>query len=313
VVDQELHGVVVTGRGRGAELLADERVLDRIEEVFGLRVVPGTLNVRLSHPFDRTLPTRYVAGSDINPDWEAATGQAGYHLAPVLVAERYRGVAFQADEPGYPEDLVEIMCEVHLRSVLGLEDGDPFAATVTPHAEPRLAPRAGRNLAAALGSSVFFVLAPGVVAGLIPWRLTRWRAREPYPWPIRVMGVVLLVTGVVVVVSAFARFVREGSGTPAPVAPTRRLVIGGLYRHVRNPMYVAVLAAIVGQAFLLGRPRLLVYGAVVAIAFATFVQLYEEPRLLRAFGAEYEEYRRAVPGWWPRLRPWRGGGESPRP
>ena len=130
---QELHGVVVAGMGRGAELLADERVLDRIEEVFGLRVVPGTLNMRLDAPCDRTLATRYVAASDIDPGWEAVTGQAGYHLVPVLVAERYRGIAFQADEPGYPKDLVEIMCEVHLRSTLGLEDGDPFAVAVRVH------------------------------------------------------------------------------------------------------------------------------------------------------------------------------------
>jgi protein-S-isoprenylcysteine O-methyltransferase Ste14 len=172
---------------------------------------------------------------------------------------------------------------------------------------------AGRTARAALGSSLFFVLAPGVVAGLIPWLITKWRPEDPYPWPIRAMGAVLLVTGAVVVVSAFARFVTEGSGTPAPVAPTRRLVTGGLYRHVRNPMYVAVLAAIVGQALVLGRPSLLVYGAVVAIAFATFVRFYEEPTLLRTFGAEFEEYRRAVPGWRPRLRPWTPGGDrSPR-
>lgn len=116
---------MVTGLGRGADLLAATQVLDRIEEVFGLRVVPGTLNVRLDAPFDRTLTTSYVPASDIDPGWEAATGQTGYHLVPVLVAERYRAIAFQADEPGYPEDLVEIMCEVHLRSTLGLEDGRP--------------------------------------------------------------------------------------------------------------------------------------------------------------------------------------------
>jgi CTP-dependent riboflavin kinase len=125
--------MAVAGLGRGAELLADERVLDRIEEIFALRVVPGTLNVRLDDPLDRSLATRYVAASDIDPGWEAATGQSGYHLVPVLLAGRYRGIAFQADEPGYPEDLVEIMCEVHLRSRLGLDDGDPFAATVRVH------------------------------------------------------------------------------------------------------------------------------------------------------------------------------------
>ena len=167
----------------------------------------------------------------------------------------------------------------------------------------------GDRSAAAVGSSLFFLLAPGVVAGVIPWWITRWRTGDPYLWPIRVLGVVMLVAGTIVLVSAFARFVTEGSGTPAPVAPTQRLVIGGLYRNVRNPMYVAVLATIVGQALFLGRVALLPYGAVVAIAFVVFVHLYEEPALLRTFGEDYEEYRRAVPGWWPRLRPWTPRGD----
>jgi protein-S-isoprenylcysteine O-methyltransferase Ste14 len=300
----ELHGVVVPGRGRGAALLADDRVLDRIEKLFGVRVVPGTLNLRLDAPFDQTRATRYMAASDVDPGWEAATGQAGYHLAPVLVEGRYRGIAFQADEPGYPEDLVEIMCEVHLRSTLGLEDGDPISSTVLPVGESGSVSHAGRRASAALGSTVFFALAPGVVAGLLPWSITRWRAADLLPWPARAVGVALLATGGLVLISAFARFVTEGLGTPAPVAPTERLVIGGLYRYVRNPMYLAVLAAIVGQALILGRVALIAYGTVVAVAFVVFVRLYEEPTLRETFGDAYETYRRAVPGWWPRLRPW---------
>ena len=296
----DLHGVVVAGLGRGAELLAGERVLDRIEQVFGLRVVPGTLNVRLDAPFDRSLAAPYVAASDIDPGWETATGQSGYHLAPVLVAGRYRGIAFQADEPGYPEDLVEIMCEVHLRSALGLKDNDPISATVRPvsGSPPR------RMVGAAVGSAVFFALAPGIVAGLLPWSVTRWRVADPPSWPVRTLGLALLVVGGLVLISAFARFVTEGLGTPAPVAPTERLVVGGLYRYVRNPMYLAVLASIAGQALILGRVALLAYGAVVAVAFVVFVRLYEEPTLRATFGDAYEAYRRAVPGWWPRLRPW---------
>jgi protein-S-isoprenylcysteine O-methyltransferase Ste14 len=300
----ELHGVVVPGRGRGAELLADDRVLDRIEILFGVRVVPGTLNVRLATPFDRSGATRYVAASEVGPGWEAATGQAGYHLAPVLVEGRFRGIAFQADEPGYPEDLVEVMCEVHLRSTLGLEDGDPISVTVTSPGEALPRSDAGRMAGAAVGSTVFLALAPGIVAGLIPWSITRWRVAGILPWPVRVLGAALLVAGGLALISAFARFVTEGLGTPAPVAPTERLVVGGLYRYVRNPMYLAVLAAIAGQALILGRVSLVVYGGVVAVAFVVFVRLYEEPTLRRTFGAEYEEYRRAVPGWWPRLRPW---------
>jgi protein-S-isoprenylcysteine O-methyltransferase Ste14 len=202
------------------------------------------------------------------------------------------------------------MCEVHLRSTLRLEDGDPFSATVTSGDEPRPGSHAGRKAGAALGSSVFFVIAPGVVAGLIPWWITRWRVGVDHPWPVQPAGAVLFIAGAIVLVSAFVRFVTEGIGTPAPVAPTARLVVGGLYRFVRNPMYLAVLVVIVGQALLLGQPTLLAYGAVVAIAFVVFVRFYEEPTLLRTFGEEYEEYRREVPGWWPRLRPWTPGGDG---
>ena len=99
---------------------------------------------------------------------------------------------------------------------------------------------------------------------------------------------------------------REGVGTPAPVAPTERLVVGRLYRHVRNPMYLAVAAVIVGQALLLGRPALLAYAGLFAAAVLAFVKVYEEPTLQRRFPAQYAAYRRAAPGWWPRLRPWRG-------
>jgi protein-S-isoprenylcysteine O-methyltransferase Ste14 len=159
---------------------------------------------------------------------------------------------------------------------------------------------------AALGSFLFFLIAPGVVAGYIPWTLTLWRVGTPYPIPLRLLGGVLIAAGVPVLVQAFVRFVREGAGTPAPVAPTERLVIGGLYRYVRNPMYLAVLSIIVGQGLLLGQPNVFAYAGAVAFAFVSFVLLYEEPALRRKFGEEYDRYRRAVPGWWPRLRPWTG-------
>jgi protein-S-isoprenylcysteine O-methyltransferase Ste14 len=112
-----------------------------------------------------------------------------------------------------------------------------------------------------------------------------------------------------VLISAFVRFVREGVGTPAPVAPTEQLVVGGLYRYVRNPMYLAVLSIIVGQGLLLGHASLFTYAGVVALAFVSFTRLYEEPTLRRQFGQEYETYRRAVPGWWPRLRPFNPDAE----
>lgn len=160
---------------------------------------------------------------------------------------------------------------------------------------------------AAVGSLVFLVLAPGVVAGLLPWALTGWQTR-PTALALRVVGVVLVVGGALVLVSAFARFVVEGVGTPAPVAPTEQLVVGGLYRHVRNPMYLAVAATIAGQALILGRPGLLAYAAIFCVAVVAFVYGYEQPTLAARYGEQYEAYRRAVPAWWPRMRPWDGRG-----
>ncbi len=158
-----------------------------------------------------------------------------------------------------------------------------------------------RRPTAAVGSALFFLLAPGMVAGLIPWLLTRWQAREPLPYwaPMRVFWGILLVAGLVALIRAFVRFVMEGLGTPAPIAAPERLVVGGVYRYVRNPMYVAVLAVIVGQALLLGRLGLLLYAAAVWLLVAAFVRWYEEPTLTRRFGEDYEAYRRAVPAWWP--------------
>lgn len=171
-----------------------------------------------------------------------------------------------------------------------------------------------RRAAATAGSFAFFVVAPGVVAGLVPWWMTGWRVRHPLPYwaPLRAVGAVLLAAGAIVLVQAFVRFVTEGAGTPAPVAPTEHLVVGGFYRHVRNPMYLAVLSAIVGQGLVLGQPPLLLYAAAVGAAFGAFVRWYEEPVLGRRFGERYQAYRRAVPAWWPRLRPWKPGEEDRR-
>ncbi len=168
-----------------------------------------------------------------------------------------------------------------------------------------------RKMTAAAGTAVFLVIAPGVVAGLVPWWLTGWRTGSPYPGPVRVAGGVLAAVGAAVVVYAFAQFVIDGLGTPAPPAPTERLVVSGLYRYVRNPMYLAVLAAIAGQALVFGRPVLLAYAAVVGTAFGAFVRWYEQPALARRYGAQYEAYRRDVPGWWP-TRPRRRRSSGPR-
>lgn len=163
-----------------------------------------------------------------------------------------------------------------------------------------------RRLFAATGSALFFIVAPGVVAGLIPWWITGW-VMAPAPTLAPVVGLVLITAGVAALVYSFVRFVVEGIGTPAPVAPTERLVVGGLYRYVRNPMYVAVVAIIIGQSLLLGRWSLIWYALVAAGAMAVFARFYEEPNLARRFGESYTVYRQNVPGWLPRIRPWQKG------
>ena len=157
---------------------------------------------------------------------------------------------------------------------------------------------------AAIGSATFFAAAPGIVAGLIPWSLTRWQLRTAYWPPLRAAGGVLLGAGALVLATTFVTFVVDGIGTPAPVAPTRRLVVTGAYRYVRNPMYLAVLAAIIGQGLALGQPSLFLYAVIVAATVGAFVLLYEEPTLHQRFGAEYDAYKRAFPRWRPRRRRW---------
>jgi protein-S-isoprenylcysteine O-methyltransferase Ste14 len=164
-----------------------------------------------------------------------------------------------------------------------------------------------RKSIAALGSSVFFLAAPACVAGVIPYWLSGWRLERPlHHWlPLRAAGAVLLFGCTALLVHAFVRFVTEGAGTPAPIAPTERLVVGGAYRYVRNPMYLAVVGAVVGQAVILWQPRLLLHAALVLIVVASFVRFYEEPLLRRTYGIAYDRYRQSVPGWWPRWRAWK--------
>lgn len=158
---------------------------------------------------------------------------------------------------------------------------------------------------AAIASAAFFVVAPGTVVGLIPWLITHWEITGTGPaWRLlQAAGVLLIVVGLIPPVNAFIQFVKAG-GTPMPAAPTERLVVAGSNRYVRNPMYVGLVVAITGQALLFGSWWLLVYAASAWALTASFVHWYEEPTLLRDYGSDYETYRRNVPAWLPRLRPW---------
>ena len=156
------------------------------------------------------------------------------------------------------------------------------------------------------GTAAFLVIAPGTIAGFIPWWISRWRFQAPFAgWlPFRVVGVALVGSGAAVLLDSFARFALKGLGTPAPVFPTRTLIVTGLYRYVRNPMYVAVLSLIVGQGLLLGNVDLLGYAAMVWVAFQLFVLGYEEPKLRKTYGEQYKRFCANVPRWIPRLRAW---------
>lgn len=158
--------------------------------------------------------------------------------------------------------------------------------------------------ATAIGSALWFCLAPGLVSGVVPWLLTEWRMGGTW-LPLQAVGVLLVVAGTTVLLDAFVRFVRKGEGTPAPVAPPSRLVVSGLYGFVRNPMYVAVLLVLIGQALILGRFYLWLYAGGIWVITVGFVRWIEEPSLRAQFGVDYETYRGAVPAWVPRRRPWR--------
>jgi protein-S-isoprenylcysteine O-methyltransferase Ste14 len=152
---------------------------------------------------------------------------------------------------------------------------------------------------------VFLLLAPGVVAGLVPAVITGWRIPWTGGWvpAAEIVAAIGISSGVVVLLDAFVRFARA-DGTPAPPMPTRRLVVVGPYRYVRNPMYLAVLTIILGQALLFGSRGALVYAGIALLAVVLFVRGYEEPTLEGEYGEEYREYRRNVRGWIPRVRPW---------
>jgi protein-S-isoprenylcysteine O-methyltransferase Ste14 len=162
-----------------------------------------------------------------------------------------------------------------------------------------------RRSTAVITSIGWFAVTAGIGAVLVPWWLTGWRLWHPLPyWGVpATLGVLLMVAGVIPAVHVFVQFVRAG-GTPMPGAMTRRLVVTGFNRYVRNPIYLGAVAIFVGEALLLWRLSVLVYAVAVWVGAAAFVHWYEEPALARRFGSDYENYRRAVPAWWPRRHPW---------
>src|SRR5262245_60043487 len=154
--------------------------------------------------------------------------------------------------------------------------------------------------------AVFFVLLlPGSVAGYIPFGILRSEnaLRNPDLSLSSILAATLVVVGISVLLRCVWDFFATGKGTLAPIDPPRVLVVSGLYRFTRNPMYNGVLAVIAGEAWLFGSVSLVKYALLVFVLFHLFVVLYEEPALTSQFGESYRVYRRAVPRWGFRTRP----------
>jgi len=150
-----------------------------------------------------------------------------------------------------------------------------------------------------LKNLLFTLIVPGVVAVYAPLLIAR--GRLPVAGPTRAIALLLLATGGAIYSRCIWDFASFGRGTPAPIDAPKRLVVRGLYRYTRNPMYASVLTVILGWAVLFRDAGLLLHALVFGVCFHLVVVLYEEPRLLREFGREYDLYRSRVPRWLPRL------------
>src|SRR5579872_4932656 len=132
-----------------------------------------------------------------------------------------------------------------------------------------------RRIRALTGSFAFLLIAPGTVVGVVPWLITHWRSKAGHSGALAGAGIAFIVFGLAPLVESFARFAWKGLGTPAPVAPTRHLVISGFYRYARNPMYLGVVTAVIGEALLFADVDLLIYALGAWLAMHAFVVLYE--------------------------------------
>jgi protein-S-isoprenylcysteine O-methyltransferase Ste14 len=160
---------------------------------------------------------------------------------------------------------------------------------------------AARVFAPLLKTLLFTILVPGFVLVGAPYLLLggfRIPGRGPLVW----LGLMGIILGAGIYFRCAWEFAVRGLGTPAPIAPTKFLVVSGLHRYVRNPMYIGVWLVILSESALLESPLLLGYAAFLCVPIYLFVRFYEEPTLLRQFGESYEEYRRSVPRWIPRFR-----------
>jgi protein-S-isoprenylcysteine O-methyltransferase Ste14 len=158
-----------------------------------------------------------------------------------------------------------------------------------------------RAIGPILKTMLFTLVAPGTVLVLVPrWLLGGFP--RPEPGPLTWLGELVILLGAAIYFRCAWEFAVRGLGTPAPIAPTKFLVTNALHRYVRNPMYIGVFAVLVGEMVTFRSAVLLEYAALLCVPVQLFVVFYEEPTLRRQFGESYEEYRRTVPRWIPRIR-----------
>ena len=152
----------------------------------------------------------------------------------------------------------------------------------------------------AVSAAAFIAIVPGSIGGWIPLYIATGGSPMAPRSLDRLLGIGLVVVGWMILLWCTLEFVRRGRGTPSPSRAPTKLVVSGLFRFVRNPMYVGVVTAIEGIALATHSWQAALYGIVVAIAFHLRVLWYEEPRLTREFGDEFKAYRERVPRWLPR-------------
>jgi protein-S-isoprenylcysteine O-methyltransferase Ste14 len=177
--------------------------------------------------------------------------------------------------------------------MVGAADGNGIAA---------MASRA-KSLAVSIAFTLFG--GPGISGVLIPYWISGWKLPRPLTG-IQCLGIAMIVLGAAPLLESIVRFVRVGRGTLAPMVPTEELVVSGLYRFVRNPMYVGVVTAVLGQALLFRSNGVGIYAAILWGGFTAFIMMYEEPTLEKRYGSRYREFCKHVGRWMPRLKPWDG-------
>jgi|HubBroStandDraft_6_1064221.scaffolds.fasta_scaffold752999_1 protein-S-isoprenylcysteine O-methyltransferase Ste14 len=152
---------------------------------------------------------------------------------------------------------------------------------------------------------------PGFVLVYFPFWITRFRVPAGEAHWQQLIAAALIVAGLAPLFASIWRFIFEGRGTLMPAVPTERLVVSGLYRYVRNPMYVGVVTSLWGETILFATSDMMKYTLTVWLLIELFIVFYEEPTLARRHPEDYPRYKQHVPRWLPRLKPWIDSGADP--